>query len=201
MQFAPMTHAFDEERVTADGGDEAGRSTPAPPSLYIVDADQYAGKRLAADMHNRGFAIQWLRTAVEARRAIESDPPEFALVEVRLGRANGLDVLAHLREARPSARVVILTQYDSLTTATLAIRMGAVNYLTKWPHVETIVRSLRTDPVTQRMSVRLMSDKRIVWEHVQRVYELNGRNVTETARKLDMHRRTLQRMLTKRSPI
>jgi two-component system response regulator RegA len=120
---------------------------------------------------------------------------------MRLNDGNGLDVIAKLKDRRPDARAIVLTGYGNIATAVNAVKSGAIDYLAKPADADDVVAALlasgdkKPDPPENPMSA-----DRVRWEHIQRVYELCGRNVSETARRLNMHRRTLQRILAKRAP-
>ncbi|MBK1623229.1 MULTISPECIES: ActR/PrrA/RegA family redox response regulator transcription factor [Afifella] len=173
----------------------------ADSSLLIVDDDRAFLQRLARAMEKRGFDIVTADCVRDAKQQVASKPPAFAVVDMRLEDGNGLDVIELLREKRPDARAVILTGYGNIATAVTAVKMGAIDYLSKPADADDIFASLvrnpedRADPPENPMSA-----DRVRWEHIQRVYELCDRNVSETARRLNMHRRTLQRILAKRAP-
>ena len=170
-------------------------------SLLIVDDDRAFSSRLARAMEVRGFAVRVAESVADGVTAIDSQAPAFAIIDMRLGDGNGLDVIARLKERRPEARGVILTGYGNIATAVTAVKLGAYDYLAKPADADEIYAALmaqpgeRADPPENPMSA-----DRVRWEHIQRVYELCGRNVSETARLLNMHRRTLQRILAKRAP-
>ena len=170
-------------------------------SLLIVDDDRAFSSRLARAMEVRGFVVRVAESVADGVTAIESQAPAFAIIDMRLGDGNGLDVIARLKERRPEARGVILTGYGNIATAVTAVKLGAYDYLAKPADADEIYAALmaqpgeRADPPENPMSA-----DRVRWEHIQRVYELCGRNVSETARRLNMHRRTLQRILAKRAP-
>jgi two-component system response regulator RegA len=132
---------------------------------------------------------------------VRKSPPAYAVIDMRLTDGNGLDVVAAIREKREDARVIILTGYGNIATAVTAVKLGAVDYLSKPADAEDVIKALlslggdRAAPPENPMSA-----DRVRWEHIQRVYELCDRNVSETARRLNMHRRTLQRILAKRAP-
>jgi two-component system response regulator RegA len=171
------------------------------PTLLIVDDDKAFVQRLARAMEKRGFVTEVAESVAEAIVRIDAVPPAFAVVDMRLGDGNGLDVIEHLRQRRADARAVILTGYGNIATAVTAVKLGAVDYLAKPADVDEIIAALnrgahdRAPPPENPMSA-----DRVRWEHIQRVYELCDRNVSETARRLNMHRRTLQRILAKRAP-
>ena len=173
----------------------------ADRSLLLVDDDEPFLRRLAKAMEKRGFLPE-TADSVAAGRAIALDrPPAYAVVDLRLGDGNGLDVVEALRSKRPDCRIVILTGYGAIATAVAAVKIGAVDYLSKPADANDIVGALLSKgEVHPALPDHLMSTDRVRWEHIQRVYELCDRNVSETARKLSMHRRTLQRILAKRSP-
>ncbi|WP_026379879.1 ActR/PrrA/RegA family redox response regulator transcription factor [Afifella pfennigii] len=170
-------------------------------TLLIVDDDRPFLQRLGRAMEKRGFDTEMAETVKDAKQRVVSDPPAFAVVDMRLEDGNGLDVIELLREKRPDARAVILTGYGNIATAVTAVKMGAIDYLSKPADADDIYAALirqpdeRADPPENPMSA-----DRVRWEHIQRVYELCDRNVSETARRLNMHRRTLQRILAKRAP-
>ena len=170
-------------------------------SLLIVDDDKPFSTRLARAMEGRGFQVRVAESVADGLAAIESDAPAFAVIDMRLGDGSGLDVIARLKERRPDARGVILTGYGNIATAVTAVKMGAYDYLAKPADADEIHAALKAEPGERAAPPENpMSADRVRWEHIQRVYELCGRNVSETARRLNMHRRTLQRILAKRAP-
>jgi two-component system, response regulator RegA len=171
-------------------------------SLLIVDDDAPFRQRLARAMEARGFIVTAAETAEEAMLHARKSPPAFAVVDLRLGTSgNGLDIVEALHQARPDARVIMLTGYGNIATAVAAVKHGAVDYLSKPADADDVANALlaRRD-AKPAPPENPMSADRVRWEHIQRVYELCGQNVSETARRLNMHRRTLQRILAKRSP-
>jgi two-component system response regulator RegA len=177
---------------------------PVPESgetLLIVDDDKAFLQRLARAMEKRGFVTETAESIAEARAKVETTNPSFAVVDMRLEDGNGLDVIELMRFRRPEARAIILTGYGNIATAVTAVKLGAIDYLSKPADADEIYAAL-----TQKKHERAappenpMSADRVRWEHIQRVYELCERNVSETARRLNMHRRTLQRILAKRAP-
>ena len=170
-------------------------------SLLIVDDDKPFLTRLARAMESRGFAVDTAETVEEAVAKVRAAPPAFAVVDMRLGDGNGLDVVAAIREKREDARAVILTGYGNIATAVTAVKLGAIDYLSKPADADDIYAALtRTSGERAAPPENPMSADRVRWEHIQRVYEMCDRNVSETARRLNMHRRTLQRILAKRAP-
>ncbi len=170
-------------------------------TLLLVDDDEPFRERLARAMERRGFAVQSADGVTSGIAAAKARPPAFAVVDLRLVDGNGLDVVGALREVRPDIRVVMLTGYGNIATAVAAVKAGAVDYLAKPADADDIEAALLATPDRRPAPPeRPMSADRVRWEHINRVYELCGRNVSETARRLNMHRRTLQRILAKHSP-
>ncbi len=168
-------------------------------SILIVDDDKPFLTRLAKAMEARGFNVQTAETLEAGKNAIRAHAPAYAVVDMRLGDGNGLDVIRLLRETHPECRAIVLTGYGNIATAVTAVKLGAVDYLSKPADAEDILAAL-TSSGEPKPPENPMSADRVRWEHIQRVYELCGRNVSETARRLHMHRRTLQRILAKRAP-
>lgn len=170
-------------------------------SLLLVDDDEVFVQRLAKAMEKRGFDVVVAMSVAEGRAAAQARPPAYAVCDLRLEDGNGLDVVEVIRERRPDARVVVLTGYGAIATAVAAVKIGATDYLSKPADANDIVNALMaTGSDLPPPPENPMSADRVRWEHIQRVYELCDRNVSETARRLNMHRRTLQRILAKRSP-
>jgi two-component system response regulator RegA len=173
----------------------------ADKSLLIVDDDKAFSARLARAMEGRGYAVRVAESVSEGIAAVDAEAPAFAVIDMRLADGNGLDVIARLKERRPEARGVILTGYGNIATAVTAVKLGAFDYLAKPADADEIHAALMAQPGERaNPPENPMSADRVRWEHIQRVYELCGRNVSETARRLNMHRRTLQRILAKRAP-
>jgi two-component system response regulator RegA len=171
-------------------------------TLLLVDDDKPFLTRLGRAMEARGFAVRLADTVAEGIAEVRKQPPSFAVVDLRLGDGNGLDVVEALHAARPDARVVVLTGYGNIATAVTAVKLGAIDYLAKPADADAVYGALMSEGVDVRNALpeNPMSADRVRWEHIQRVYELCNRNVSETARRLNMHRRTLQRILAKRAP-
>ena len=170
-------------------------------SLLLVDDDEPFLKRLAKAMEKRGFEIETAGSVAAGKAIATARPPAYAVVDLRLEDGNGLDVVEVLREKRPDSRIVVLTGYGAIATAVAAVKMGASDYLSKPADANDITAALlATADELPPPPENPMSADRVRWEHIQRVYELCDRNVSETARRLNMHRRTLQRILAKRSP-
>jgi len=157
-------------------------------TLLIVDDDAPLCQRLA-DSVAAGIA------------AAIDQLPAFAVVDMRLGDGRGFDVVSALQQARPGARIVMLTGYGNIATAVAAVKAGAIDYLPKPADADAVERALLAqEDGTPEPPEDPMSADRVRWEHIQRVFELCDRNVSETARRLKMHRRTLQRILSKHAP-
>ncbi|WP_295311267.1 ActR/PrrA/RegA family redox response regulator transcription factor [Roseobacter sp.] len=173
----------------------------AEKTILLLDDDEPFLRRLAKAMEKRGFDVETADSVAAGRAIATARPPAFAVVDLRLEDGNGLDVVEVLREKRPDARVVVLTGYGAIATAVAAVKIGAVDYLSKPADAADIVNALlATGDDLPPPPENPMSADRVRWEHIQRVFELCDRNVSETARRLNMHRRTLQRILAKRSP-
>ena len=170
-------------------------------TLLIVEDDKSFLQRLARAMEARGFEVRTAESVSEGLQEVEKSAPAFAVVDMRLGDGNGLDVIVALKQRRPDARAIILTGYGNIATAVNAVKIGAVDYLSKPADADDILAALLAQPGSKpRPPENPMSADRVRWEHIQRVYELCGHNVSETARRLNMHRRTLQRILGKHAP-
>ncbi|MFK7836978.1 MAG: ActR/PrrA/RegA family redox response regulator transcription factor [Sulfitobacter sp.] len=170
-------------------------------SLLLVDDDEPFLRRLAKAMEKRGFDVETADSVAAGRAIATARPPAYAVIDLRLEDGNGLDVVEVLRERREDARVVVLTGYGAIATAVAAVKIGATDYLSKPADANDITNALLANgDVMPPPPENPMSADRVRWEHIQRVYELCDRNVSETARRLSMHRRTLQRILAKRSP-
>jgi two-component system response regulator RegA len=170
-------------------------------SLLIVDDDAPLCQRLARAMERRGFIVATADSVASGVAAAAAQAPAFAVVDLRLGDGSGLDVVAALRSARPNSRIVMLTGYGNIATAVAAVKAGALDYLPKPADADAVERALLAqEDTTPAPPEDPMSADRVRWEHIQRVFELCERNVSETARRLKMHRRTLQRILSKHAP-
>ncbi|CAN1565673.1 COG4567 Response regulator consisting of a CheY-like receiver domain and a Fis-type HTH domain [Caulobacteraceae bacterium] len=170
-------------------------------SLLVLDDDLALRTRLGRALEQRGFVVTTAGGVVEALEAVRAAPPAFAVLDMRLDDGTGLKVVEAIRDARPDARVIMLTGYGNIATAVAAVKAGAVDYLAKPADADDVARALLAAGDMQAAPPdNPMSADRVRWEHIQRVYELCGHNVSETARRLSMHRRTLQRILAKRAP-
>jgi two-component system response regulator RegA len=170
-------------------------------SLLVLDDDLALRTRLGRALEQRGFIVTTAGGVAEALEAVRVAAPAFAVLDMRLEDGTGLKVVQEIRDARPDARVVMLTGYGNIATAVAAVKAGAVDYLAKPADADDVARALLAAGDTQAAPPdNPMSADRVRWEHIQRVYELCDHNVSETARRLSMHRRTLQRILAKRAP-
>jgi two-component system response regulator RegA len=178
----------------------AGATSAKDRTLLLADDDAAFRNRIARALELRGFIVIAVGSVAEAL-AQTAKPPAFAVLDLRLGDGNGLELVGPLRQARPDIRIVVLTGYGNIATAVAAVKEGAVDYLAKPADADDVYQALvapsnaKAPPPENPMSA-----DRVRWEHIQRVYELCNRNVSETARRLNMHRRTLQRILAKRAP-
>ena len=176
-------------------------ANPEEKTLLIVDDDRPFRERLARAMQARGFEVLMAETVREGITIAKERSPAYAVVDLKLDDGNGLDVVETLHEVRPNTRVVVLTGFGNIATAVAAVKFGAIDYLPKPADADDIMSALLAAPGAKpNPPENPMSADRVRWEHIQRVYELCGHNVSETARRLNMHRRTLQRILAKRSP-
>ena len=188
-----------DSQQSSDPGQGGGETLDK--SLLVVDDDKIFCERLARAMSSRGFTARTATSVAEALAAIQTTPPAFAVIDLRLGDGSGLDVMRALKARRADSRGVILTGYGAIATAVVAVKLGAFDYLAKPANADDVVSALmagRLDGPTEHEPP--MSADRVRWEHIQRIYEACERNVSETARQLNMHRRTLQRILAKRAP-
>jgi two-component system response regulator RegA len=173
----------------------------AERSVLLVEDDRSFVQRLAKALESRGFTVRTAESVAAGLAEVEQSPPAYAVVDMRLGDGNGLEVISALKRRRPDARGIVLTGYGNIATAVTAVKLGAVDYLAKPVDADDVLAALlaqgdkKIEPPANPMSA-----DRVRWEHIQRIYELCGRNVSETARRLNMHRRTLQRILAKRAP-
>jgi two-component system response regulator RegA len=170
-------------------------------SLLLADDDRPFLTRLTRAMESRGFQVTAVDSVAEGLATIRRIAPAFAVVDMRLGDGNGLDIISELKALRPDSRGIILTGYGNIATAVTAVKLGAFDYLAKPADADEIYNALMAIQHDKaELPENPMSADRVRWEHIQRIYELCGRNVSETARRLNMHRRTLQRILAKRAP-
>ena len=170
-------------------------------TLLIVDDEQNLRNQLAKAMERRGFTVAAAESVAEGKQLALANRPKFAVVDLRLGDGSGLEVVEVLRQARGDVRVIVLTGYGNIATAVAAVKAGAIDYLPKPADADQVAAALLSDEqALPPPPERPMSADRVRWEHIQRVYEQCNRNVSETARRLNMHRRTLQRILAKHAP-
>ena len=170
-------------------------------SLLLVDDDSPFRERLARAMEKKGFQVSQAESVKKGIESVKQSRPGFAVVDLRLGDGNGLEVVKEIKKSGPDSRVIMLTGYGNIPTAVAAVKDGAIDYLAKPADAEDVEKALLADPAKKAAPPENpMSADRVKWEHIHRVFELCNRNVSETARRLKMHRRTLQRILSKRSP-
>jgi len=173
----------------------------ADPSLLIVDDERVLRVQLGKALERRGFVVAMAESVAEGKELVRTSPPAYAVVDLRLEDGSGLDVVEVLRDLRPDTRIIVLTGYGNIATAVAAVKAGAIDYLPKPVDADAVVAALlENDRSLPPPPDRPMSADRVRWEHIQRVYEQCERNVSETARRLNMHRRTLQRILAKHAP-
>jgi len=188
--------------------DAAGTASSENPELagggrrlLLVDDDAPLRRSMTRALERRGFEVLAAENLAEATEHAQQSRPEFAVLDMRLADRSGLDLVRTLRGLRPDVRIVIVTGYGNIATAVVAIKAGAVDYLAKPVDADDVVNALlRSDQGLPPPPDNPMSADRVRWEHIQRVFEQCNRNVSETARRLNMHRRTLQRILNKRAP-
>ena len=170
-------------------------------TILVAEDDMPFRTRMARALEARGFTVTSAETVALAIAHVRKSPPAFAVIDLRLGDGNGLDVIEALHRERPDARAIVLTGYGNIATAVAAVKQGAIDYLSKPADADDVIRALLARPGAKPTPPdNPMSADRVRWEHIQRVYKLCQQNVSETARRLNMHRRTLQRILAKRSP-
>ncbi len=181
--------------------DTAQSAESANKQLLLVDDDRPFLQRLGRAMESRGFVVATADSVAEGLANVRAGAPDFAVVDMRLNDGNGLDVVEAIRAKKTDARVIVLTGYGNIATAVTAVKLGAIDYLAKPADADEVYAALMRHPDDKAPPPENpMSADRVRWEHIQRVYELCDRNVSETARRLNMHRRTLQRILAKRAP-
>lgn len=175
---------------------------PEKGRMLIIDDDEVLANRLAKALEKRGFEVKTAYTVESGIAAASMFEPEYAVVDLRLTDGNGLQVVEKIRETMPECRVIMMTAYGNIATAVAAIKAGAIDYLAKPADADAVERALMQmdDSELPAPPDDPMPADRVRWEHIQRIYEQCGRNVSETARKLKMHRRTLQRILAKHAP-
>ena len=170
-------------------------------SLLIVDDDNPFRDRLARSMEKKGFKVTQAESVKSGIQKARENKPAFAVIDLRLGDGSGLEVVKEIQQSKKESKIIMLTGYGNIPTAVAAIKAGAIDYLAKPADAEDVETALLADPSKKaNPPENPMSADRVKWEHIHRIYELCNRNVSETARRLKMHRRTLQRILSKRSP-
>ena len=170
-------------------------------SLLIVDDDNPLRDRLSRAMEKKGFKVIQASTVQQGISLAKNSPPAFAVVDLRLTDGNGLEVVREIQKIRKNSRIIMLTGYGNIPTAVAAVKAGAIDYIPKPADADDVENALLALPESKATPPENpMSADRVKWEHIHRVFELCNRNVSETARRLKMHRRTLQRILSKRSP-
>ena len=173
----------------------------ADKSLLIVDDDNPLRDRLARAMEKKGFQVTQAESVEKGINLARNTPPAFAVVDLRLNDGSGLEVVKEIRKVKKDSRVVMLTGYGNIPTAVAAVKAGAIDYIPKPADADDVEKALLALPESKAVPPENpMSADRVKWEHIHRVFELCNRNVSETARRLKMHRRTLQRILSKKSP-
>ena len=173
----------------------------ADKSLLLVDDDNPFRERLARAMEKKGFEVIQAEGVKKGIDAVKSKKPAFAVVDLRLNDGSGLEVVREIQNSNENSRIVMLTGYGNIPTAVSAIKQGAIDYMSKPADADDVEKALLADPNKKaEPPENPMSADRVKWEHIHRVFELCNRNVSETARRLKMHRRTRQRILSKRSP-
>ena len=170
-------------------------------SLLIVDDDNPFRERLSRAMEKKGFQVKQAESVEKGVEEVKNSPPAFAVVDLRLNDGSGLEVIKEIRKNKQDSKVIMLTGYGNIPTAVAAVKAGAIDYIPKPADADDVERALLALPGFKATPPENpMSADRVKWEHIHRVFELCNRNVSETARRLKMHRRTLQRILSKRSP-
>ena len=170
-------------------------------SLLIVDDDNPFRERLSRAMEKKGFIVTQAEGVKKGIESVKLKKPAFAVIDLRLADGNGLEVVRAIQNLSTNSRIIMLTGYGNISTAVAAIKQGAIDYLAKPADADDVEKALLADPNKKAQPPENpMSADRVKWEHIHRVFELCNRNVSETARRLKMHRRTLQRILSKRSP-
>lgn len=169
------------------------------PSLLLVDDDATFRSVLSRALEKRGFAVTTASSVEQALPLANANPPEFAVLDLKMDGASGLVLVQQLHELDPATRIVMLTGYASIATAVEAIKLGATQYLSKPANADEIVAAFGHNASTDvPLEAQPATVERLEWEHIQRILRENGDNISATARILNMHRRTLQRKLAKR---
>jgi two-component system response regulator RegA len=199
QQDAPDAPAADV--LPAAAAVERPAAGEAAPVLILVDDDAPLRRSLQRALERREFQVYSADSLKAGLNLAHSVKPDYAVVDLRLEDGSGIELVRRLRELHPKVRVVILTGYGNIATAVAAVKAGAVDYLAKPADADDVINALlATGSTLPPPPPNPMSADRVRWEHIQRVFEQCHRNVSETARRLNMHRRTLQRILNKRAP-
>jgi two-component system, response regulator RegA len=173
----------------------------ADKTLLIVDDDGPLRDRLARAMEKKGFKVTQAESVKQGIKHAKDSPPAFAAVDLRLNDGSGLEVVKEIRGHKKDSKIIMLTGYGNIPTAVAAVKAGAIDYIPKPADADDVENALLASPESKAVPPQNpMSADRVKWEHIHRVFELCNRNVSETARRLKMHRRTLQRILSKKSP-
>ena len=173
----------------------------ANKSLLIVDDDNPLRDRLSRAMEKKGFRVTQAESVKQGITMAKNSPPAYAVIDLRLNDGSGLEVVKEIQKLNKYSRIIMLTGYGNIPTAVAAVKAGAIDYIPKPADADDVEKALLAAPESQATPPENpMSADRVKWEHINRVFELCNRNVSETARRLKMHRRTLQRILSKRSP-
>ncbi len=177
------------------------RLAPENNKLLLIDDDAPLRRTLQKAMEKRGFAVFAGACLKEGLNLAHTIRPDYAVLDLRLEDGSGIELVKRLRDLHPKVRIVILTGYGNIATAVAAVKAGAVDYLAKPADADDVINALLTTGSSlPPPPANPMSADRVRWEHIQRVFEQCNRNVSETARRLNMHRRTLQRILNKKAP-
>ena len=188
-------------RTEQEGKNRQKIADYADKSLLIVDDDNPLRDRLARALEKKGFTVVQADSVKQGISVAQNTPPAFAVIDLRLGDGNGLEVVKEIRKLKRDSKIVMLTGYGNIPTAVAAVKAGAIDYIPKPADADDVENALLAFPEAKAVPPENpMSADRVKWEHIHRVFELCNRNVSETARRLKMHRRTLQRILSKRSP-
>jgi len=169
--------------------------------LIIVDDDTPFRERLGRSMEKKGFFVETISNFNDCMKRCSEEYFDYAIVDMRLEDGSGLELIKKIKEISPTTKSLLLTGYGNIATAVAAIKTGAIDYLPKPAEIDQIYKALtNSDEILPPPPENPMTADRIRWEHIQRVFILCNRNVSETARRLRMHRRTLQRILNKHAP-
>ena len=170
------------------------------PNILLVDDDEVLRERLATAIRTRGYEVRTAGSSEEALREVAKDSPEMAVLDLRMPGGSGLELLRELKRQDPATRVLMLTGYGSIATAVEAVREGAIGYLPKPADADEILAALAGTNTAKERGIDTPSLARAEWEHIQRVLSDCGGNISEAARRLGIHRRSLQRKLHKYPP-